>query len=590
MIQDSPSKIYHYAVPFSPSSSWLHEWYNPKFIQGVKVVRGLQAEWERYSHTVSSHHFEGPLVCWGDIIAACSGCDIIALDAVTGFSLYVLSGHTGDITSLAFSPDGTFLVSGSEDKTIKLWDIQTGGVVRTFCGHTKAVCSASISADCTTIASGSCDKTVCLWSVQTGVCYCIINGHSSVVNSVSFSPKNPQLLISASDDETVQQWDINGQKTGSFYGGSHVVFSPDGAYFVLWTISTSVATVWNSDSGAVVAELQECNPGLLWCCFSPNSKLLASSNFGDVHIWDLINPDPCIIETIKTHDHNTIAFSSSHIFICSNGLIRFYPINNSATTNPKPTQFTLAPHMLHPSSYMSITVQGKEHVAILTDLAGIVRTWDISTGICKSSFHTKAGPISLRDTWSIDGRLIFVWCTHQEVHIWNTGREKPLQTVDAISDFSTTSLKISGDGSKVFFQDYNYLQALSTWTGEVVGKVALDGPPSHKPLIVDGSRVWVCFENLQTQGWDFGTPGLGPVPLSDLPLSSDRYHLGFVDGTKGQNLGPSRIEDAVTRKEVFQLPKRYQKPTIAQWDGQYLVAGYRSGEVLILDFTHMIPQ
>ena len=554
---------------------------------------GLQAEWGRYSRTVSSDKFTGPLVCWGNIIAAHSKSHIIALDAVTGVYLYILSGHTGDVTSLAFSTDGTFLVSASYDKTVKLWDIQTGGIVKTFCGHTDTVHSASISADCTVIASGSHDRTVRLWNAWTGMCYCIIKKHSTPYMSVSFSPTNPQLLLSASGDWVVQQWDINGHQAGPSYEGNYAVFSPDGTCVVTWKASARIARVWNPDSGAVVAKLL--NDSIYECCFSPNGRFLACSNSQVVQIWDLTSPDPCIVETIKA-EKGTIAFSSSHIFICSNRSIQFYPIDTSSidlvATDSEPTQHDSASvmSMQRPPSFMSITVQGKEGIAILTDSAGMVRTWDTSTGICKSSFWTKAGPESLRDTLSIDSKLVFVWCTRWKVHIWNTGRKKHLKTVGAKSDFSTTKLKISGDGSKVFLQDYGYIQALSTWTGEVVGVVKLDNPPSNEPLIVDGSRVWVCYENSQTQGWDFGISGLAPSPLSDKPPNPNIPCLKFINGNKDQNPGPSRVEDMVTGEEVYQLPTRYQEPYTLQWDGQYLAAGYKSGEVLILDFTHMIPQ
>ena len=120
-----------------------------------------------------------------------------------------------------------------------------------------------------------------------------------------------------------------------------------------------------------------------------------------------------------------------------------------------------------------------------------------------------------------------------------------------------------------------------------MGEVALEGEPLDDSLIVDGSRVWVCFEDLQTQGWDFGLPGLTPVPLPNSP--QDRPHLLFI-GTEWQRISPSRVEDTITRKEVFQLPGRFAKPFVAQLDGQYLVTGHHSGEVLILDFNHMISQ
>ena len=123
-----------------------------------------------------------------------------------------------------------------------------------------------------------------------------------------------------------------------------------------------------------------------------------------------------------------------------------------------------------------------------------------------------------------------------------------------------------------------------------MGQVRLEGELSNNPLIVDGSKVWVCFKDLQPQGWDFGIPGLTPTLLSTIPPNPEVYRLDFVDPTKTQNAGLAKIRNTVTRELVFQLPQRYAKPTAVQWDGQYLIAGYQTGEVLILDFIHILPE
>ena len=588
MICDSPAEIYHNAIPFSPSSSWLHEYYSPELLKRVKVVYGLQAEWGRCSRTVSLDCLSSPLACWKNILAACSKShDIIIFDAITGTPMSILYGHTEYVKCLTFSLDGTFLASGSHDRTVKLWDIQTGGVVKTFCGHTGPVVSTSISPDCTIMASGSLDCRICLWNTWSGQCYHVICEHSDIVQSVSFSPTNSQLLISASNDHTVRQWDISGHQIGPSYKGDHAVVSPDGLCFVSWSVSGKVVTVQNFDSGIVVAELQAPTDGFELCCFSPDGRFLAGSTPHTICIWDFTGSDYCLIETFTEHNYiYSIAFSSSHLFSCSNGLIKFWPVctlpMNSLTTDLESIQPT-------PALITSINLQGKDGVATLADSTGMVKVWDLSTGLCKSLFHTKAGPNSLRDMWLIDGRLIFVWCTNKKIRIWDSGRKMHLQTMDAKSNFSTTTMRISSDGSKVFLCDHEYIQALSTWTGEVMGKVKFESKPSNKPLIVDGSRVWVCFEGSKTQGWDFGVPGLVPIPLYNMPPDPDRPRLDFIDGTKGQNVGISRIEDTATGKVVCQLPAKYQEPTISQWDGRYLVAGYKSGEVLILDFYYIIP-
>ena len=121
-----------------------------------------------------------------------------------------------------------------------------------------------------------------------------------------------------------------------------------------------------------------------------------------------------------------------------------------------------------------------------------------------------------------------------------------------------------------------------------MGVVRFKGKPSCHLLVGDGSRVWVHFKDSQAQGWDFGIPGSTPVPLSDPP--PDRLCLDVISGTEKWNTRPSRIKDMVTGKEFFQLSGRYATPTRSQWDGQYLIAGYTSGEVLILDFNHAISQ
>ena len=82
--------------------------------------------------------------------------------------LVLQTGHTGSVNALALSPDGRFLVSGSEDVTLKIWDTATGNVLRTLSGHDQAVLAAAISPDGKLIASGGADQTVRVWDVVTG--------------------------------------------------------------------------------------------------------------------------------------------------------------------------------------------------------------------------------------------------------------------------------------------------------------------------------------------------------------------------------------------------------------------------------------
>ena len=129
-IQDSPLHIYSYALPFSPPSCWLHKYYKAELSQGVRVVKGILAEWGPCSRTVFLNVVPRSLACWKDtVVVGLQSGDITILDAITGRNVAVLSGHTSSVMSLDFSLDGAFLVSGGEDSCVKLLDVQTGGVV-----------------------------------------------------------------------------------------------------------------------------------------------------------------------------------------------------------------------------------------------------------------------------------------------------------------------------------------------------------------------------------------------------------------------------------------------------------------------------
>ena len=542
------------------------------------------AEWGICTRTVSLGCYTSTLAYWNNTIAARSvHGGIIIFNVLTGSQMAVFSGHADYVNSLAFSLDGTLLVSGSDDHTIKLWDVQTGGVVKTFCAHTNRVAAVSISADNTMIASGSEDMTIYLWNIGTGEHH-IIGGHKDYVNTVSFSPTNPQLLLSVSKGGAVRQWGIDGHQIGATYTGSHVAFSSDGTQFVL--CAQTAVTVQNTDSGATVAEFHLANTYPNCCCFSPDGRLIASSAGQTIYLLGINGPDLHLIKTLTGHADNitSLVFSSPLTLISASmdASIKFWQISALLVDPVAPEAESILPTS---APIRSVSLQSKDGLAFSIDSAGVVRTWDILTGLCKESFKTGAEDVHCGDMQLICGRLIIVWqrLYGGEIHIWDAGKGR-LQTIDTPCDFAQ-SLRITGDGSRVLQVYYESILAWSIWTGEPAGKESLEGDYNHvfDPLRMDGSKVLVHLGKSSTQGWDFGTPGSTPIQFSE--ASSDRPCLDFIDVKMWSNTRPVRVEDRVTGKEVFQLCGRYAEPTATQWDGQYLIAGYESGEVLILDFS-----
>jgi len=543
------------------------------------VIKGTKAGWGTCSRTVSCGRKVRCLAYWDNNIAVGSDFGkIIILDAITGSQTAVLSGHTDAVYSLTFSSDGNSLVSGSGDKTVKLWDVQTGGVVKTFYGHTGAVYSVSISADHTRIVSGSGDLTVCLWDTQTGECLCEIE-HQKSVEHVIFSPMDPQHLISISDGQ-VWWGDINDEIL-STCDGSHISFSPDCTQFAL--CNGKVVTVQNSDSRAIVAEFHTPN-NAKFCCFSPDGRLVAAAADKTAYFWDITSPDPHLVGTFLGHTLNitSLIFSSPSSLISGSRdrSLKIWKIDalsaDQVATDPGS----------HTTRITSVSLQARAGIAISSDWDGVVNIWDLSTGLYKQSFQIPAAgnlyPFYV-DAKLIDGRLVFFWYRSGKIHIWDAWKGELAKTMDAPLD--VRGLRISGDGSKVILVHEEGIQVWHMWTWEPAGEVKLEGElPYLDSLCTDSPRVWIGFGNSSAQeGWDFGVSGSSPVSFDP---STGRPRLNLTTPS-WQNYS---MKDTVTGKRVFQFRGKHQQPICTQWDGQYLVAGYNSGELLILDFHNVLPQ
>ena len=146
-----------------------------------------------------------------------------------------LIGHTDLINSVAFSPDGRLLASGSMDRTVKLWDVQTNACLRTLTLHTSWVRSVAFSPDGKLLASASDDKTVRLWDPQTGAPVRVLSGHYSGVLAVAFSPDGRTLVsLSPVNRGELIVWDVQSGALVKRIAVNHtsmvrtLAFSPDG--------------------------------------------------------------------------------------------------------------------------------------------------------------------------------------------------------------------------------------------------------------------------------------------------------------------------------------------------------------------------
>ncbi|MBN3870961.1 hypothetical protein [Nostoc sp. JL33] len=308
-------------------------------------------------HTLQGHSNSVNSVAFspnGKTLASGSNDNTIKLwDVGTGREIYTLQGHFSNVYSVAFSPDGKILASGSDDTNIKLWDVTTRGQIRTLQAHSAWVLSVAFSPDGKILASGSCDRTIKLWDVTTGRQIRTLQVHSSNVNSVAFSPDG-KILASGSNDTTIKLWDVTtGRQIRTFQAHSDwvrlVAFSPDGKILASGSDDKTIK-LWDVTTGGQIRTLQGHSDWVRSVAFSPDGKTLASASFDNtIKLWDVGTARE--IYTLKGHSSYvySVAFSPDGKILASASFDKTINIwqlassSNTATSSLiKPTQSNIS--------------------------------------------------------------------------------------------------------------------------------------------------------------------------------------------------------------------------------------------------------
>jgi WD40 repeat protein len=239
----------------------------------------------------------------GKILAAASPLGVWLYDPASPETQpRLLEGHTRDVLSVAFSPDGESLYSASQDGTVKQWDPVSGGLKKTVTyrqdfsdevagqDHTPDIWAMAISPDAKLLATGADDGSLQLWSLSMGRREAVLEGHRSYINKLVFSPDS-KLLASNDLNGGLFIWDAeSGDQLAALPVQGQVqslVFSPDSKILAYGGAGMAVR-LWDTVKGEVVAELVE-HTGVLSLSYSPDGLTLASSSLtGAIQFWDAV--------------------------------------------------------------------------------------------------------------------------------------------------------------------------------------------------------------------------------------------------------------------------------------------------------------
>ena len=213
----------------------------------------------------------------------------------------LLKGHAGEVIAVAFTPEGKSLISASCDRTIKLWDVETGKNTATLRGHANAILALALSRDGKMLASADGDGQIKLWNAVTGKNIATISESPEDLLTLALSPDG-RILASATSQSKLKLWDVVSAKNIAVLHRDGptvrcIAFSPDGKTLASGGEGKAVS-LWDVRSGKHIAALNGHAGHVHTVAFSPDGKILASGS-GDITIklWNVASRQN--IDTLK---------------------------------------------------------------------------------------------------------------------------------------------------------------------------------------------------------------------------------------------------------------------------------------------------
>ncbi|KIM19969.1 hypothetical protein M408DRAFT_30771 [Serendipita vermifera MAFF 305830] len=532
-ISQSVPHIYLSALPFSPRVTEVSKQYLKDYPQMIKIERGGQDNWPAIEK--------------------------------------IIVGHTDTVNSVVFSPDGRRVASGSQDKTIRVWDAETAEMVaKPFEGHTDGIICVAFSPDGTRIASaGSFDMTIRVWDAETGEMVAgPFEGHTASVVSVAFSPDGTRL-VSGAHDTVIWVWDartaemVVGPFEGHVLGVTSVSFSPDGRRVVSGSLDARI-WLWDAETAEkVIGPFRGHLHGVSCVAFSPDGTRIASAGFRDkiIRVWDVRTAE-MVSGSFEGHTAgiSSVAFAPDGIRVVSGS-----DDNTIRVWDTEAEKMVAGPFEGH-GRWVGSVEFSPDGTRIGSNILGSFEGHML--GVTSVSF-------------SFDGKHVISGGLDGTIRLWNAEGAEMVAEPFETHTRRVSSVAFSPNGTRVASGSFD--GTIRVWDAETAELVA--GPfEGHRSLVhsvafsLDGRRIasGSCDDTIRV--WDAETSEMvaGPFKghtkdVNAVAFSPDGIHI--VSGSDDRTI---RVWDAETTKMVvgpFEGHTAYVKSVAFSPDGTRIVSG-----------------
>ncbi len=353
-----------------------------------------------------------------------------------------LLNHSARVYTVSFSSaNKDILISGSDDETVRVWNMNTGRG-QLLRGHTNGVRSC-VSHDGFIIVSGSDDETVRIWNANNNQCLYTLQGYSGWVHSVAFNSNAAPLLVSAGEDRHVRVWDASsGKRLPSLHGHTHrvraVAFSPDNSRIASASDDQTVR-IWETETSIDFPPLRGHRQRVRSISFSPdNSRIASASDDQTVRIWET-ETGMCLY-TIEAHLSRvySVSWSPDGNFLASSSEDQHIYLWDAHTYE------RLGVFSGHKGRIYSVRFSPDSTFLISGGDDKVIRLWDVSTRKCIREMRGHSRRICSL-TYTTDGQLFASASEDKTARVWNASTGELVHTItghngkiSSIASFGTT--------------------------------------------------------------------------------------------------------------------------------------------------------